>query len=120
MFRRIERSEINGLASDWLFDIPQIERDEFKFLSDYITDVVDELSTVPDPDIQPLTGKRDAGRPPNLDEDPYNAVVRWCSVCDEGAEGPLQGRRIGLKDNIAVSGVPLTGGSKLLEGFVPT
>jgi amidase len=53
--------------------------------------------------------ERDAGRPPSEQEDPYNAIVRFCSV--KGAEsGPLAGWRVGVKDNIAVAGVPMTEG----------
>jgi amidase len=35
------------------------------------------------------------------------------------AGGPLAGRRVAVKDNIAVAGVPMTNGSKTVEGFVP-
>lgn len=37
-----------------------------------------------------------------------------------GADGPLSGRRIAIKDNIAVAGVPMMNGSQALEGFVPS
>ncbi len=120
MFRRIERSELNPLAKEWSFDVAENELDEFKLLADYVTDVIDAVATVPDPYLQPSIGTRDSGRPPLAGEDPYNAVVRWCSASLEGADGPLAGTRIGLKDTIAVAGIPLTGGSNLLRGFVPT
>ncbi|MGN6793834.1 MAG: amidase [Streptosporangiaceae bacterium] len=35
------------------------------------------------------------------------------------SDGPLAGRRIAVKDNIAVAGVPMMNGSAVLEGFVP-
>lgn len=55
-------------------------------------------------------GARSPGRRPTADEDPYNAFIRRCVV--EGArEGPLAGRTVGVKDNIAVAGVPMTEGS---------
>jgi amidase len=34
-------------------------------------------------------------------------------------DGPLAGRRVAVKDNVAVAGVPMMNGSKSLEGFVP-
>ena len=34
-------------------------------------------------------------------------------------DGPLAGRRVAVKDNIAVAGVPMMNGSAVLEGFVP-
>jgi len=62
---------------------------------------------------------RDPGYKPRASEDPGNAYVTKCDV--EGAtDGPLSGYSIGLKDNIAVRGVELTCGSKLLEGYVPS
>ncbi|MEZ5101602.1 MAG: amidase family protein [Thermoleophilia bacterium] len=47
-----------------------------------------------------------------------NAVVRWCQAAGAG-DGPLAGVRVGLKDNIAVAGVPLTCGSRLPGDHVP-
>src|SRR5579862_7636077 len=34
-------------------------------------------------------------------------------------DGPLAGRRVAVKDNIAVAGVPMTNGSRTVEGYVP-
>ena len=34
-------------------------------------------------------------------------------------DGPLAGRRVAIKDNIEVAGVPMMNGSRTLEGFVP-
>ena len=57
-------------------------------------------------------GRRDPGRRPTKDEDPYNVFVRRCLV--EGAsDGVLAGRTVGVKDTIAVGGVPMTEGSHL-------
>jgi len=36
-----------------------------------------------------------------------------------GAEGLLTGKKVAIKDNICVSGVPMMNGSVLLEGYVP-
>jgi hypothetical protein len=35
------------------------------------------------------------------------------------ASGPLEGRRIVLKDNICLAGVPMMNGASTLEGYVP-
>src|SRR4029078_975193 len=37
----------------------------------------------------------------------------------ERPDGPLAGRRVAIKDNIEVAGVPMMNGSRTLEGFVP-
>lgn len=36
-----------------------------------------------------------------------------------GADGPLAGLRVAVKDNIAVAGVPMMNGSETVRGFVP-
>lgn len=37
----------------------------------------------------------------------------------ESADGPLAGRTVAVKDNIAVAGVPMMNGSRTVEGFTP-
>src|SRR5690242_7932555 len=58
-------------------------------------------------------------RPPLPAEDPFNVFITRCDVAGP-ASGPLSGMRIGMKDHISVAGVPLTFGSRFLEGYVPT
>ncbi len=62
--------------------------------------------------------ERDPGYRPSEAEDPLNAFIRKCRVRGAG-EGPLAGRTIGLKDHIAVAGVPLTLGSHFMDGYTP-
>ncbi|HEX3948196.1 MAG TPA: amidase family protein [Acidimicrobiales bacterium] len=62
---------------------------------------------------------RDPGGPPSAGEDPFNAFTRLCRV--EGApSGRLAGRRLAVKDCIAVAGVPMTNGGRRQPVFVPT
>ncbi len=56
--------------------------------------------------------ERDPGGPPDPEDDPYNCVIRSCSVQGSG-HGPLAGRTVGLKDNISVAGIPTTNASPL-------
>jgi amidase/aspartyl-tRNA(Asn)/glutamyl-tRNA(Gln) amidotransferase subunit A len=58
-------------------------------------------------------------RRPTAEEDPYNALVSRCELGPTAA-GPLAGLTVGLKDNIAVAGVPMECGSAVMEGFVPS
>ena len=50
-----------------------------------------------------------------------NELGAWYVTTDiKGADdGPLAGRRIAVKDNIAVAGAPMMNGSATIEGFVP-
>ncbi|TYB57607.1 amidase [Nonomuraea sp. PA05] len=64
---------------------------------------------------QPAPG-RDPGHRPH--DDPLGAWQRRASI--KGAPtGPLAGRTVAVKDNVCVAGVPMSGGSAALEGFVP-
>lgn len=66
---------------------------------------------------EPLPAR--SGRRPEPDENPVNGWVWRCEI--RGAEhGPLAGRTVALKDNIALAGAPLLNGSEMLDGFVPT
>ena len=60
---------------------------------------------------------RELGAKPSRDDDPFNAIVRRCLV--RGAPtGVLAGKRVGLKNNVSVAGMPMTCGSLVMEGYV--
>jgi amidase len=61
---------------------------------------------------------RGPGYRPTESEDPYNAFVTKCEVAGE-CDGPLSGSTVGIKDSIAVRGIEMTWGTKVLEGYVP-
>eukprot|EP00057_Strongylocentrotus_purpuratus_P004679 XP_003729228.1 PREDICTED: glutamyl-tRNA(Gln) amidotransferase subunit A, chloroplastic/mitochondrial [Strongylocentrotus purpuratus] len=78
---------------------------------------LNEASHLPEPTL-PVKYPRIPGHKPDPQENPYNA---WTHVCEiRGANrGKLLGKRIAVKDNIAVAGVPLMNGCHALEGYVP-
>lgn len=51
-----------------------------------------------------------------------NRLGAWYVRTDiqEAAEGELAGRRVAIKDNTSVAGVPMMNGSRMLEGFTPS
>ena len=61
---------------------------------------------------------RSPGYRPSASENP-NGAWYWKTDIQTGAQGLLSGRKIAIKDNIEVAGVPMMNGSALLEGFVP-
>jgi amidase len=61
---------------------------------------------------------RSPGYRPSASDNPYGAWYWRTNICT-GAEGLLKGKKVAIKDNICVSGVPLMNGSALLEGYVP-
>src|SRR5271169_4618725 len=80
-------------------------------------DHIDQTPIEPSPSVRRYR-ERDAGRRPTREEDPLNSVVRKIRV-KGAASGKLKGKRIGVKDSVGVAGIPISGGSHSLEGFVP-
>lgn len=52
------------------------------------------------------------------EDNPLGAWYVQCEVTARGT-GPLRGRTVAIKDNIAVAGVPMMNGSALLDTFIP-
>ena len=61
---------------------------------------------------------RSFGRKPTTSENPLNAISWLCTI--KGAsEGKLAGRNIIIKDNVAIAGIPMANGSRVLETYIP-
>jgi amidase len=119
MLERIKRSDFNALVEEFHFQINESEAAEYERLTEFVLGIIDSLNALPIPSPCGVEAVRDPGRPPTREEDPYNAIVRWCHVKAD-TEGPLSGKRIGLKDSIAIAGIPMTCGSRVMRDFVPT
>jgi amidase len=75
--------------------------------------------TLSDLDEPRLTGssERNPGRRPTAKENPYGAWA-WLTSIKGASAGALSGKRVAIKDNVAVAGVPMNNGSSLLDGYV--
>lgn len=113
------RAELRALAERWRFALSDADLDAIEPLAaQLVADAEATAALAPAP--EPAPGRREGIRRATPADDPCNAIVHWCDVALDGAGGALEGLRIALKDCIAVAGVPLTAGSTLLEGFVPS
>ena len=72
-----------------------------------------------EPDFTPTVKyPRTPGYMPGPDEDPHHAWYYKTAI--KGARsGPLKGKRIAVKDNVCVAGVPMLTGASTMEGYVP-
>jgi amidase len=61
---------------------------------------------------------RTPGRFPAPEENKHNAWYVKTSIAGAN-DGPLKGKRVAIKDNAMVAGVPMMNGSAILEGYVP-
>jgi amidase len=77
----------------------------------------DRLEQMVAPSLAPVT-PRSPGYRPQPSENPYGAWYWKTDIC-AGGDGLLKGKRIAIKDNICVAGVPMMNGSALLEGYTP-
>jgi amidase len=75
------------------------------------------LQDIASPEVGPPE-TRDAGRRPLEVENPLGA---WSWRCNIGRSrpGPLEGKRLTVKDNIAVAGMPMLTAAPVPPGFVP-
>jgi amidase len=124
-------SAVNSTASHGQPTLDELRRDaqavgidlsdtELKAVHSYAADFLkaaDRVSKAARPAPSPKYGPRTSTRPP-ASENPLNAWYVTASI--QGAPtGPLAGKKIAIKDNICVAGLPMMNGSKVLEGFVP-
>jgi amidase len=77
----------------------------------------DRVNQLPD-NLPPVRYPRTPGYRPAASENPLNAWAVKTEVRG-AAYGPLAGKRIVLKDNVCLAGVPMMNGASTLEGYVP-
>ena len=100
----------------------QLDGEDARLLPDWIGDAMaalEKLEDVEESSVPLEFTHRDPGMMPRVGEDPHNAFVRFCDVRGAG-EGSLKGKRLAVKDCIAVAGVPQSEGGGRRPYFVPT
>ena len=116
--RRPTADDLQKLAAASHFRLSAEELKDFQALMPAMFATLDALDDVPVAGVAVKYPDRDSGSRPDAGSDPLNAIIRRCSV-KGAASGKLAGKRIGIKDNISVAGVPMTCGSSVMEGYVP-
>src|SRR6266853_3843569 len=75
------------------------------------------LDRMPD-ELPPVTYPRLPGRRPAPEENRHGAWYVKTEIAG-AASGKLKGKRVALKDNICLAGVPMMNGASTMEGYVP-
>src|SRR5213083_3515582 len=75
------------------------------------------IEAMADP-MPPVKYPRTPGYRPEGPENKYNAWY-YKSEVQGASSGKLRGKRIALKDNICLAGVPMMNGASTLEGYIP-
>lgn len=116
--RRPTEDDVQDIADSLYFFPSDEEVAEYTDVIDRSLALFDRLDELPLPHRPIKYGARDPGYHPSPEEDPLNLYITKCYV--KGApRGKLAGKRVGLKDNLCLAGVPLTNGSRVAEGYVP-
>src|SRR2546425_5220544 len=116
--RQPTADELRRLAAVHNFALTNEELDAYQALMPAMFAMLDALDQTPTNLPEITYRERYPGRRPSRQEDPLNAIVRRCSV--KGAKsGKLAGKRLGIKDNVCIAGIPMTCASLVLEGYVP-
>jgi amidase len=115
--RRPEADDLRRIASEFHFTIADDRMPVVQALVEGLVAPYDRLDEI-DERLQAPRHPRDGGSAPRPEENPLGAWA-WRVRIEGAAAGPLEGKTIAIKDNVAVAGVPMRNGTALLDGYVP-
>ncbi|MGH1483619.1 MAG: amidase [Geminicoccales bacterium] len=109
--------QILDIAADFGLELSGDDARSFAGLIAGAKPSYDRLDELAEPSL-PVKYSRTSGYRPAPEDNPLNAWYWRCEI--EGArKGPLKGKRVAIKDNVCVAGVPYMNGCRVLEGYVP-
>lgn len=115
--KRPSHAQMRAMADRFGMSMTDDELSQFMSVMEGNMQVYDRVNTAPD-NLPVVRYPRSPGYRPGPSENPLNAWYYKTEV--HGAvDGPLRGKRIVLKDNVALAGVPMMNGTAILEGYTP-
>jgi amidase len=112
------RQQLEWIADAYHMPLTEEELDTFAAAAGPALAGFRRLDELPDEMLPVKYPRTDRGSRPVGEENPANGWAWKCTI--PGAEdGPLAGKRVGVKDNVCVAGVPMLNGSPIMEGYVP-
>src|SRR5437879_1866695 len=117
ILRKPPLRELERIAKSYNLDLSRDDLTSFRNLMDGVLASYRRLDQFAEPTLA-VKYPRDAGFRPGAADNRRNAWYWRCSI--KGAtSGPLAGKKIAIKDNVCVAGIPMMNGSNVLEGYVP-
>ena len=111
--------DLRAIARRFHFTIPDDQMPTVEALLEGFLAPYDRLNELVRATARAAVPARRGGAPPNPeDENPLGAWA-WRVRIEGAGSGPLAGRTVAIKDNIAVAGVPMNNGTVLLDGYRP-
>jgi amidase len=109
--------ELSDIARRYFLNISKEDIEVYKSICEGAIGSYHRVGELAEPKL-PVKYPRQTGYRPTATENPFNAWYWKCNV--KGASsGKLANKKIALKDNICLAGIPMMNGSAVLEGFVP-
>jgi len=105
------------IAASFGIELTEADARSFEALVAGMKPSYDRLDVLQD-DRLPVKYPRLPGRPPTEAENPFGAWA-WKGQIEGAKKGILAGKKVALKDNICVAGLPMRNGNRQLEGYVP-
>jgi amidase len=117
ILRKPPLPELERIAKSYNLALSRDDLTSFRNLMDGVLASYRRLDQFAEPTLA-VKYPRDAGFRPPASDNRLNAWYWRCSI--KGAtSGPLAGKKIAIKDNVCVAGIPMMNGSNVLEGYVP-
>jgi amidase len=117
VLRKPPLDELQRIARSYGLKMSAEDLTSFRGLMDGVLASYRRLDQFAEPTL-PVKCPRTAGYRPPASENRLNAWYWKCSI--KGApSGSLAGKKIAIKDNVCVAGIPMMNGSAVLEGYVP-
>lgn len=117
VLRKPSIRELHRISRVYDLDLSQEDLTSFRNLMDGVLASYRRLDQFAEPTL-PVKYPRSPGYRPPASENRLNAWYWKCAI-KGAASGKLAGKRIAIKDNVCVAGIPMMNGSNVLEGFVP-
>ncbi|MBA2693786.1 MAG: amidase [Rubrobacter sp.] len=111
-------AKVREMAEAFGLELGEGEAEDLAGLMAATVGSYDRLEELSEPAL-PAKYPRSGGYRPEPEENPLNAWYRRCEIKGAKNGGPLSGKRLAIKDNVAVAGVPMMNGTSTLEGYTP-
>jgi amidase len=118
MVKKPTIAQLQKIAEGFNLDLSPKDLASFQEIMAGALQSYERLDQLAEPSL-PVKYERKAGYRPESEENPYNAWY-WKASIKGSDSGKLAGKKIVLKDNVSLAGIPMMNGSAILEGFVPT
>ncbi|XP_035676961.1 amidase-like isoform X1 [Branchiostoma floridae] len=109
--------QLSQSAAKFNLDIDEAELKQYQDVIKEALVSYDRVDKMTEP-IPAVKWPRTPGWRPDPEDNPHNAWYFRTEITG-ASTGKLHGKTVAIKDNVAVAGVPMMNGSRIMEGYVP-